>query len=330
VRVLVTGGTGYIGSHTVAALRRRGHDVVVLARNPNRVPEVLGPLRTDAEVVTGDMTAPEAVSAALRGCDAVIHAAGEIGVSGGTGPRSTANLDGVRTVIGSAIEAGADPIVYTSTISAYLPTTDPVITVDTELATPLSAYGRSKRDAEVLVRNWQRDGAPVTSFTIGGVYGPISPHLEGSFGALLGALGTFMLVPAGGLGVIDVRDLAELLTSAVEPGRGARRYLAGGRFVDWTEWTTTLAEAAGVEIAQQPIAAGEMVTLGRQCDEMRAAGKPAPPLSEEAAIVMTSGVPTDDRQTLADLGGRYRPLIDTFRDTVAWLRDTGAFPGNMS
>jgi len=50
------------------------------------------------------------------------------------------------------------------------------------------------------------------------------------------------------------------------------------------------------------------------------------PLSEEAAIIMTSGVPTDDSATLAELGMAYRPLLDTFRDTVAYLRADGHLP----
>jgi dihydroflavonol-4-reductase len=324
VKVLVTGATGYIGSHTVAELRRRGHDVRVLARNPARLEPVLAPLGcATPEAVAGDMTDPVAVAEALRGCQAVIHAAGEVGVSGGTGPKSSANVEGVRTVVGSAADAGI-PVVYTSTITGYVPTTDPVITLDTPPAEPMSAYGASKRAAEDLVRAWQADGAPVLDFTIGGVYGPHSPHLDGSFSAILGALGTFMLVPDGGLGVIDVRDLAGMLSTAVEKASGPQRFLAGGRYLDWTQWTEVLGEAAGTEVPSQRVSAEEMIELGRKCDEMRAAGKPTPPLSEEAAIIMTGGVPTDDAATLAALGCEYRPTVETFRDTLDWLRATGA------
>lgn len=324
MKVLVTGASGYIGSHTVAALRRNGHDVRALARDPARVESALAPLGVTSETSVGDMTDPEAVGAALRGCHAVIHAAGEIGVSGGTGPKGGGNVEGVRTVVGGAIEAGLGPIVYTSTVTSYLPSAHPVITLDTPLAEPMSAYGASKRAAEELVLRWQSEQAPVVDFTIGGVYGPRSPHLDGSFSAITAALDTFMLVPDGGLGVIDVRDLAQLLASAIEQEPGPKRYLAGGRYLTWQDWTSTLAEAAGVDIAHQRISTAEMIELGKQSDRLRAEGKQAPPLSEEAAIVMTSGVPTDDSATLAALGCSYRPALDTFRDTVEWLRETGA------
>jgi nucleoside-diphosphate-sugar epimerase len=321
--VLVTGATGFVGSHAVAELVRDGHDVRILARNPDRVAPALEPHGVSVSVVRGDMTDPVAVAAAVQGCDAVIHAAGEVGVEGGTGPKTSANVDGVRTVISAALEAGADPVIYTSTITVHLPTEEPVLTPMSPLAEPLSVYGASKRDAELLVRRWQSEGAPVTSFTIGGVYGPTSPHLDGSFGAILGALETFMLVPPGGLGVVDVRDLATMLTRAVEPGLGPRRFLAGGPYVTWAQWTQALGDAAGVEVAHQEVSAAEMIDLGRRFDRLRAEGKKSAPLSEEAAIIMTSGVPTDDGATLADLGCRYRPLVETFTDTVTYLRALG-------
>jgi len=321
--VLVTGATGFIGSHAVAALRRDGHDVRVLARNPDRIAPALEPHGVTVSAVQGDMTDPVSVATAVKGCDAVIHAAGEVGVEGGTGPKTTANVDGVRTVVSAALDAGLDPVVYTSTITVHLPTDESVITPTSPLAEPLSTYGASKRDAELLVRKWQSEGAPVTSFTIGGVYGPVSPHLDGSFGAVLAALETFMLAPPGGLGVVDVRDLATMLTRAVEPGRGPRHYLAGGQYVSWAQWTDILGVAAGTDVAHQKVTATEMIDLGRHFDRLRAEGRSSAPLSEEAAIIMTSGVPTDDSATLADLGCAYRPLVETFTDTVDYLRSIG-------
>ena len=326
MKVLVTGGTGFVGSHTVAALLRHGHQVRVLARDPGRVPAVLGPLGVEAEAVRGDVTDRASVAHAVAGCDAAVHAAAEIGV-GGAGQTTDVNVVGTRTVLDEALAAGLDPVVYTSTITAYLPSADAVVTPDSALAEPLSAYGASKRDAELLVRDRQDRGHPVCSVTLGGVYGPDSPHLDGSFAAVLGALGSMMLVAPGGMGLVDVRDVAELLARCVEPGRGPRHYLAGGRYVTWAEWTDLLGRAADVDLHGHRVSAEEMVDLGRQFDAQRAAGTVVDaPLSEEAAVIRTSGVPTDDSATLADLGFAYRPLLDTFGDTVAYLRAGGHLP----
>ena len=326
MKVLVTGGTGFVGSHAVAALLRHGHQVRVLARTPGRLAAVLEPLGVTAEAVRGDVTDPGSVAAALDGCDAVLHTAAQIGVGGAGGQVSDVNVVGTRTVLAEALAAGADPVVYTSTITVYLPSQDPVVTPSSALAEPLSAYGSSKRDAELLVREHQGRGDPITSVTLGGIYGPTSPHLDGSFQAVLGALGSMMLVPPGGLGVVDVRDAAELLARAMEPGRGPRHYLAGGQYVTWAEWTALLGEAAGVDLHGHVVGAEDMIEMGRRFDRQRELGAVDVPLSEEAAIIMTSGVPTDDSATLADLDTSYRPLLDTFRDTVAYLRAGGHLP----
>ena len=71
----------------------------------------------------------------------------------------------------------------------------------------------------------------------------------------------------------------------------------------------------------------EMVALGREFDHQRRSGVPVDvPLTEEAAIVMTGCPPTDDAATLADLGLAYRPVVETFRDTVEYLRAEGHLP----
>lgn len=307
----------------MAALVGRGHQVRVLARSPERLPVVLGPFGVEAEAAQGDVTDSRSVGAALRGCDAVIHAAGEVGVGGAGGQTSDVNVVGTRTVLTAALAARMDPIIYTSTVTVYLPSEEAVVTPSSPLAEPLSAYGTSKRDAERFVRELQEQSEPVTSFTLGGIYGPTSPHLDGSFQAVLGALGSMMLLPPGGLGVVDVRDAAELLARSVERGRGPRHYMVGGQYITWADWTALLGEAAGVNLHGHAVSAEDMIEMGRQFDAQRALGPVDVPLSEEAAIIMTSGVPTDDSATLADLGMGYRPLLDTFRDTVAYLRSEG-------
>jgi dihydroflavonol-4-reductase len=326
VRVLVTGATGFVGSHAVAALVDAGHAVRVLVRRPEKVGPILSALGVDngaIEVAAGDMTDAPSVAQALDGCDAVIHAAAEIAVAGATGPAGDANVHGVRNVVGQALEAGLDPVVYTSTVAVYLPSAAPVITADSPLAEPQSAYGRAKRDAELLAREWESQGAPITTLVLGSVYGPQSPHLDGSFAALKGALEAFMAVTPGGMGIVDVRDLATVLVATLEPGRGARRYVLGGHFLSWEDWTHTLSAAVGREVPMQRMTVEEMVDLGRQLDEMRKAGPVDVPLSEEAAVIMSAGVPTDDGPAIADLGVSWRPTVDTFRDAVAWLVDHG-------
>jgi hypothetical protein len=85
-----------------------------------------------------------------------------------------------------------------------------------------------------------------------------------------------------------------------------------------------MTEASGQEVPYTEVSEAEMIDLGRQFDAMRADGAEGlPPLSEEAAVIMAAGKPGDDTLALAELGVSYRPVVETFRDTVDWLRSEG-------
>src|SRR5215203_150215 len=146
MRILVTGGTGFIGSFATVALTEAGHDVRLLARDPGKVDRVFEPHPArPAEVVQGDITDRASVDTALEGVDGVLHAAAVVAVSRRRAAEVLAtNAAGTRNVIGGAVEAGVARIVHTSSVSALFSAQNPRVTPDTEVADPESAYGKSK------------------------------------------------------------------------------------------------------------------------------------------------------------------------------------------
>jgi nucleoside-diphosphate-sugar epimerase len=323
-RILVTGATGFVGSHAADAFLRAGHHVRLLVRSPDRLaPTVLGDRRGDLDVVRGDMCDPDSVAAALDGVDAVLHAAGVVGVSRADAGSRDVNLEGARTVLGAAVTAGCDPILYTGSVSALLPSDEPVLTVDSPLARPPGDYSRSKVDAERYARTLQRDGAPVVSFLIGGVYGPVQPDVASGMEGIVAAASQMMVVPDGGVGTIDVRDLSALFVAALEPGRGPRRYMAGGQYLTWAQWTDLLSEVVGRRVRRVRVPNPALRGLGRTLDAAKRVRNFDYPLTYEAAVQMTSSPRTDDSATLADLGVRYRPVRETLEDATRWLVESG-------
>jgi dihydroflavonol-4-reductase len=127
MRVLVTGGTGYVGSHTVAALAEGGHEVRLLVRDSRRVTAALTPLDLqlpDLDTMVGDVTDPAAVDQAVRDCEAVVHAGSVYSFdSRDAGRIRQVNVRGTDLVLGVAHRAALDPIVYVSSIVALLPPT---------------------------------------------------------------------------------------------------------------------------------------------------------------------------------------------------------------
>lgn len=324
MRVLVTGGTGFVGSHAVEALLAAGHEVRLMVRRPAKVDAVLGPRGiVPTEVVAGDMTDPDAVRRAIEGCDAVLHAAAAVGVASGDVSATRMNVVGTRNVVGQAVEAGCDPILYTSSVAVLYPPTETLLTLDSPLGTPLSEYGKSKVEAEQYVRGLQADGAPVVSILVGGVYGPDQPELDSAMVSIVAASSQAMVVTRSGVAVLDVRDLAQVFVRALEPGRGARRYLAAGQFLTWSEWTDALDEVIGRKCRRIPVHPSLMLGLGRLLDRLKRIRDFDYPLTYEATIYMTSGVPTDDSAVHDDLGVTYRPVRETFVDSTRWLIAAG-------
>ncbi|MFC7728990.1 NAD-dependent epimerase/dehydratase family protein [Actinomadura keratinilytica] len=333
MRVLVTGASGFVGSHTVAALLAAGHRPRALVRDPGRAAEVLAALDVPAdrvELVPGDMLDAASVAAALDGCDAAVHAAAAVGVAGPPSDLVETNVAGTRNVVGGAVARGLDPVVYVSTVAVFVPPPGPVITADGPLAAPRTGYGRSKVAAERYVRELQDAGAPVTTVYPGGVCGPHQPRLDSLMAGLAGALGLLWPVPPGGVSVLDVRDLAAALARAVTPGRGPRRWMLGGHYLTWPQLADLCDDLTGVRCRRLPVPAAAMLGLGSALDAVRRVRPVGYPLTRDAAEFMVTLVPTDDRPALDALGLALRPPRETVADALAWLAAAGHLPARRA
>jgi nucleoside-diphosphate-sugar epimerase len=179
MKVLVTGGTGFVGSHAVAAIARAGHEIRLLIRRPDQVTASLSPLGVEVpDIVVGDVLDERAVSRAVEGCAAVVHAAGIYSLD----PRRAedmrrTNLLASEVVLNSAVGRGLDPIVHVSTTIAL--TRYGGSGPDLPLGDIGLPYAQSKIASEKVARRLQEAGAPVVTIYPGGVYGPDDPYPGG-------------------------------------------------------------------------------------------------------------------------------------------------------
>lgn len=330
MKVLVTGGTGFVGSHAVEALCRAGHSVHLLARSPEKV-EWLKRVRgvEPAGVTLGDMQDAASVRSALQGCEAVVHAAASVEI-GRTRDVFGSNLAGSRNVIGAALDLRLDPIVYVSTVTTMFPPRGGVFTVDDPVASLATDYGRSKAETERWVRELQAGGAPVVCVYPAGVYGPDDPGPSTTLKGLRDRVRFTWLMTPGGNGCVDVRDLAHILAAVVEPGRGPRRYMAGGHFLSWADEADLVEELIGRRVRRLPLPPLLVRGAGRVVDAIQ---RLVPgfdyPLTHEAALILTGFVPCDSRRTVEELGVEFRPARETLRDTLRWLVETGELDARL-
>lgn len=331
MRVLVTGATGYVGSHAAAAVVRSGHDVRALVRSPERVSTSLGPLGVSVpDVAVGDITDAASIEAALTGCDAVVHAASVYSLDPRDAPVIAAtNVRGTETVLGVAQRAGIDPIVYVSSYVGLLPSPG-VLGPESPVGKPTPPYARSKADSEVVARRYQEQGAPVVSVYPGSVWGPHDPYCGESCRLLSGVLTNRLpFAIRGGLPIADVRYVAATLAAAVER-KGPRRFMVGGHVTGWNELFALLRRLTGRRLPAMPTPRPVARGFGRLMDGVQRILPGKAPLAYEGIYIATQEPKTDDSRTAIELGLRPPPLEETLTDMIRWMAETGRIPAKAA
>lgn len=324
MKVLVTGGTGFIGSHSVAALLSHGHQVRLLVRSRERVARNLSPLGVaDVESVLGDVTEPRSVEEAMAGCDAVLHAAAVFSLDARAASRMhEVNVRGTEIVLGAAVRAGLDPIVHVSSYVALLPPDGGVLTPDSPVKRPHGAYSRSKAESELVARHYQEQGTPVVIIYPGGVIGPHDPYFGESDRNIAGLV-NHGLSMHGGSPWVDVRDVAKVHAAVMEPGRGPRRYMITGHYIAVPDLSAMLREMTGRPGRLVVLPSGAAQAVGRAADLVQHVVPVRVPLGYEAMWVAALQPHCDDSRTVTELGITPRDLRVTLFDTVRWLADQG-------
>jgi nucleoside-diphosphate-sugar epimerase len=307
MRIAVTGGTGYLGAHTVRRLLGDGHQIRLLVGPGCAGDPVIPRLAAlgEMDVLDGDIRASGTVSRLLDGCDAVIHAAGVVG----TDRRRAAlmweiNAHASEAVLTRAAEAGLDPIVSVSSYSALFPPPDGVITADTPPAPGRSPYAQTKAYADRAARLLQDRGAPVVvtypSSVVGPAFWTAAGVTERGWGPMVRA-GAAPRMP-GGMQMIDVRDVADVHAALMRAGCGPRRYVCGGVMLAFDEMVDALERGSGRRIRRIPLSPRLFRRIGWVADMCGRVLPLGDGLSYEAAMLLTAATPTDDARTLADLG----------------------------
>ena len=198
MRLLVTGGTGFIGSHLAEEGRRRGAEVVVLGLTDRPEEQANAELlsRMGAEVLSGSITDAELCRRAARGATHIFHLAVAMR-EGGKGDEffESINLDGTRHLLEAATAERVERFVYCSTIGIYGHRAPGVTTEESPLA-PGNIYERTKVSAELLVRDFaEHCGIPSVILRPADVYGPRDQRLLKLFKGV--ARGRFPLFGSG-------------------------------------------------------------------------------------------------------------------------------------
>lgn len=331
--VLVTGATGFIGSHTAYVLARDGFSLRLLVRDPQRARawcEARG-IAVDA-YIQGDIASKHDMQRAVQGCDALVHAAAMVGLEAqNAADIERVNIDGTRNVMEAALAAGVGTIIYVSSASALYRAGLPFMDETSEPGTSTSGYGFSKTQCERYVRELQQRGAPVIITYPVGVIGPDDPRLSESVGALVSFLKDLVPLTTTGLQLVDVRDIAQahchlLRRGAINGDVLQNRVMLKGEYLPWPRVADTLQALTGRKLRTVRLSPRVMMTMGRVVDFLRRFMPVRMPITAEAMRYTCGWIEVRSRHDFVE----YRDVRVTLSDTIRWLVQAGHLPARLA
>ena len=325
MRVLVTGGTGFVGFHSAVALHRAGHDVFLYVRNPDKMRRVFKPFGLhNLEHVVGDITDSRTVNRALENCNAVLHSAAIVNIHAKDARKTIAtNKRATELVIGGAVRKGVERILQVSSTTALFGANRKTIDENTPLGDAAHGYGRSKVACDRYVRRLQDQGAPIYTTYPGSVIGPDDPGMSEAVLGLQKSLDDLVLITSSGIQLIDARDLALAHVAILERGGPPDRYVMGGQFFAWPEFADLLESLLGKSLRRVYAPRLLLMGLGQWVDLVSRFIPIEAPITHEALTYASEWKITDDSKAINELGIQYRDIRETLTDTILWLHDSG-------
>jgi len=319
---LVTGATGFIGWHVARQLLERGDCVRILARPSSNIRELEG-----ASVAYGDLQQEDSLRRAVAGCQLVFHVAADYRLWA-PHPEELyhCNVEGTRSLLRAAREAGVERFVYTSTVGCIGIPPDGIGDEETpvSLEDMTGAYKRSKFLAEQEALRAAREGFPVI---IVNPTAPIGDHdvkptptgkiivdyLKGNMPAYVDT----------GLNLVDVRDTARGHLLAAEAGRPGERYILGSENLTLAQIFNKLSSLSGVpapkhQIPYEVALVAGMVSTGWA----RISGhEPRAPL--DAVRMAKKKMFVTPAKAVRELGFAANPVDGALRRAVDWFHTNG-------
>jgi dihydroflavonol-4-reductase len=319
MRILVTGGNGFIGSVVVRQLIAQGYEVRCLLRATSKTNRLEG---LKYERATGDIRDALSIAKALEGCEGVIHLAGLSAWRDIQSPlMPEVVVGGTRNVIAAAKRRGTRMVFVSSSI-AINGTEKPFVHDEkSENTLPLDhyIYAKAKIEAERLCQREAKEGLPVVIVNPCEVYGPNDTDLITAGNLKDVAKSNPVMLCHGGTSIVHVDDVAAGIIAAFEKGRSGERYILGGENRSVVELAELVLELLGrkAKIMVMPNSLIRSVAS--------VGGKLRIPLPFEPAMIPYATLYwfMNNRKATEELGVSFRSARDTLQPTLQWLRAAG-------
>jgi dihydroflavonol-4-reductase len=321
----ITGGSGFVGSAVARKLVDAGMRVRAMVRptSPRSNLDGLG-----VEIVEGDMRDPEAVLRAATGARYVFHVAADYRLWA-PDPEEIVrtNVEGTRVVMEAARAAGAERVVYTSSVATLRLRGDGAPADETMPLTEheaIGAYKRSKVAAELLVERMIGDGLPAVIVNPSTPIGPrdLRPTPTGRL-ILEAASGRMPAFVDTGLNLVHVDDVADGHLAALRRGAIGERYILGGENMTLAELLGRIAGLTGRPPPRIRLPRALIFPIAFAAETVARMTKREPFVTVDGLRMAKHKMYFTSAKAERELGYRPRPAEDGLRDAIAWFRQAG-------
>uniref|UniRef100_A0A7V5CUE2 NAD-dependent epimerase/dehydratase family protein n=1 Tax=Acidobacterium capsulatum TaxID=33075 RepID=A0A7V5CUE2_9BACT len=331
MKVLVTGATGFVGSHVARELAAQGATLRLLVRKTSNLANLEG---LNAETVTGDLMEPESLRTAVRGCDALLHVAADYRLWV-RDPKQmyAANVEGTRALLRMAREEGVGRSVYTSSVATMAFREDGTIVDE---ATPVSVddmvghYKRSKFLAEQVALEAAAAGQAVIVLNPTTPIGPgdIKPTPTGRI--VVDFLNRkFPAYMDTGLNLVDVKEVARTHVAALDPavGRPGERYILGGENLTLKQILDKMSAITGLPSPTMKVSHGVAMAFAffDETIQGKLLGR-EPRATVESVRMGRKKMFASSAKAQRELGFQVVPVYEALREAIAWFRAHGYAP----
>ena len=319
-KILVTGGSGFIGSVVVRTLINEGAQVRCLLRPTSKLDRLAGLSYERAE---GDIRDRASIDRALAGCTGIIHLAGLSSWDLIDSPAmKEVTIEGARNLLQAARDARLERFVFVSSATAINASDQPKVYDETapfELGSSGLNYAIHKHAAEEMCLVFNAEGLPVVIVNPTEVYGPNDTELITAGNLIDFAKSSPVMVCSGGTSVAYVDDVALGTVRALERGRPGERYILGGENMNIKDLAAVTLALLGQKkrIMTLPNSVIRGVAKG-------ALGLGIPvPFNPRVIPYATRYWFVDSSKATHELGVTFRPAREALAPTLAWLKETG-------
>ncbi|MBN2615497.1 MAG: NAD-dependent epimerase/dehydratase family protein [Bacteroidales bacterium] len=317
----ITGANGHVGANLVRRLIQENYIVRVLQYHSHEACEGL-----PVEIIHGDLNDPDALFSFCKNLDVVIHLAARITI-GSNSYESVykVNVGGTQNLVEAAQKQGVRRMIHFSSIHAleHEPQDQPMDESRLPATGSVLAYEKTKAIADEWVMQQQSDAFNVIVLNPTAIVGPndFKPSLLGQM--LIRLYDGFLpgLIP-GGYDWVDVRDVSDAAFQAIEKGKGGERYILSGTWKSVADYARLAARAGGKEM-KKIIFPLWVARLGLPFLQLYSKLTGQHPLytRQSLAILQQGNRFISHEKATKELGFNPRPLEETLRDTVRWMRE---------